>query len=63
MSEMIWKPLGAERSAYITLDRFGAPICAGGICATVRDLARVGQMIVQGGARGGAQMQFLSARR
>ena len=56
MSELIWEPLGAERSAYITLDRFGAPFCGGGVCATVRDLARVGQMIVQGGARGGTQI-------
>lgn len=41
-SELLWKPIGAERSAYITVDRLGAPRCAGGFCATVRDLARVG---------------------
>ena len=56
MSELIWKPLGAERSAYITVDRLGAPRCAGGFCATVRDLARVGQLIAQGGSRGSAQI-------
>ena len=56
MSELLWKPLGADRSAYITVDRLGAPRCAGGICATVRDLARVGQLIAQGGARDGAQV-------
>ena len=49
MSERLWKPLGAERSAYITVDRLGAPRCAGGMCATLRDLARVGQMMVEGG--------------
>jgi hypothetical protein len=49
MSELLWKPLGAERSAYITVDRLGAPRCAGGMCATTRDLARVGQLIVEGG--------------
>src|SRR5438477_9008509 len=38
------EPLGAERSAYITVDRFGGPRCSGGFCATVRDLARVGQL-------------------
>ena len=54
MSELIWKPMGAGGSAYITVDRLGAPRCAGGLCATVRDLARVGQLIVQGGARGRA---------
>jgi hypothetical protein len=52
MSELIWKPMGAARSAYITVDRLGAPRCAGGMCVTARDLARVGQLIVDGGRRG-----------
>ena len=56
ISELIWKPMGAGGSAYITVDRLGAPRCAGGLCATVRDLARVGQLIVQGGARGRAEI-------
>ena len=56
MSELIWKPMGAGGSAYITVDRLGAPRCAGGLCATVRDLARVGQLIVEGGARGRAEI-------
>ena len=49
MSELLWQPLGAERSAYITVDRLGAPRCAGGMCTTLRDLARVGQLVVEGG--------------
>jgi CubicO group peptidase (beta-lactamase class C family) len=48
MSELVWRPIGAERSAYITVDRLGAPRCAGGMCATARDLARVGQALVEG---------------
>ncbi len=52
MSELLWRPLGAARSAYITVDRLGAPRCAGGVCMTVRDLARVGLLLVQEGARG-----------
>jgi CubicO group peptidase (beta-lactamase class C family) len=48
MSELVWKPIGAERSAYITVDRLGAPRCAGGMCTTARDLARVGQAMVDG---------------
>ena len=56
MSELLWKPIGATRSAYITVDRLGAPRCAGGVCATVGDLARIGQLLVQGGARGSAQI-------
>ena len=51
MSTLLWKPIGAQSSAYITVDRFGAPRCAGGICTTTRDLARVGQLIVQNGVR------------
>lgn len=56
MSRLVWQPLGAERSAYITVDRLGAPRCAGGFCATARDLARVGQLVVQGGKRGARQV-------
>src|SRR5699024_11061543 len=49
MSELIWAPMGAERPAYITLDRLGAPRAAGGVCCTTRDLARVGQLLVENG--------------
>ena len=47
MSEQLWKPIGAERSAYITVDRLGAPRTAGGMCVTARDLARVGQWMIE----------------
>jgi CubicO group peptidase (beta-lactamase class C family) len=56
MSELIWKPMGAERDAYITVDRLGAPRCAGGVCATVRDLARLGQLMLEDGSRGSTQI-------
>lgn len=56
MSELLWKPMGAARGAYITVDRLGAPRCAGGVCCTVRDLARVGQLMVEGGVRGVRQV-------
>jgi CubicO group peptidase (beta-lactamase class C family) len=49
MSELVWKPAGAERSAYITVDRLGAPRCAGGMCVTLRDLARVGVWVLEQG--------------
>jgi CubicO group peptidase (beta-lactamase class C family) len=47
MSERVWKKAGTERSAYITLDRLGAPRCAGGMCVTLRDLVRVGQWLIE----------------
>jgi CubicO group peptidase (beta-lactamase class C family) len=56
MSELIWQPMGAADSAYLTIDRLGASRCAGGICTTTRDLARVGQLIADGGARGTRQI-------
>lgn len=49
VSKLIWKPAGAERSAYVTVDRLGAPRCAGGMCATLRDLARVGLWVLEQG--------------
>ncbi len=56
MSELLWRPMGAAHSAYITVDRLGAPRCAGGLCTTAMDLARVGQLLVAGGKRGERQV-------
>ncbi len=47
MSELLWQRIGAEYGAYITVDRLGAPRCAGGMCVAVRDLARVGQWMIE----------------
>lgn len=49
VSEHIWRRIGAERDAYITVDRLGAPRCAGGLCATARDLARLGLIMAESG--------------
>ena len=46
----IWQPMGAEFDAYITLDRLGAPVVCGGLCVTLRDLARFGQLQLERGA-------------
>ncbi|MBK0393970.1 serine hydrolase domain-containing protein [Ramlibacter algicola] len=56
VSDTLWKPIGAERDAYITVDRFGAPRCAGGFCATPRDMARLGRLFVTGGRQGSEQV-------
>ncbi len=56
VSELLWRPMGAARSAYITVDRLGAPRCAGGFCATTRDLARLGLLLAEGGAHAGKQI-------
>jgi CubicO group peptidase (beta-lactamase class C family) len=56
VSETLWQPIQAERDAYITVDRFGAPRCAGGFCATPRDMARIGRLFVTAGRHGDAQV-------
>lgn len=56
VTELLWKPMGAEYDAYITVDRLGAPRCAGGVCTTTRDLARLGQLFIEGGRQGGRQV-------
>lgn len=57
LSEYIWKPMGAQDPAWMTLDAAGAPRCTGGLCATTRDLARLGQWLLDahqdGSAAGG----------
>jgi CubicO group peptidase (beta-lactamase class C family) len=53
ISELIWKPMGAESGASITLDRSGAPRAAGGFGCTLRDMARFGECMRACGAVGG----------
>ena len=48
ISELVWAPIGAERDAEITCDGVGAAIHDGGMCATARDLARFGAMLLGG---------------
>ena len=45
----LWQPMGAERSAYVTVDRKGAARTAGGICVLPRDLLRFGELVRTGG--------------
>ncbi len=52
ISEVLWKPMRAERPALMTLDGNGAPRAAGGLCATARDFARIGQLLIDGGRSG-----------
>lgn len=56
LAELLWQPIEAERDAYITVDRFGAPRAAGGFCAVPRDMARLGRLFVTGGRVGNLQV-------
>jgi len=56
LSERIWRPLGAERGAFYTVDSIGTPFASGGFNATLRDMARLGQMMLDGGRVGNTQV-------
>lgn len=53
LSEYLWGPLGAEADADLVTDSLGAPLADGGLCVTLRDLARFGQMQLDEGSVGG----------
>jgi CubicO group peptidase (beta-lactamase class C family) len=55
-SRDILAPCGAVHEAYISLDTFGAPRVSGGLCITIHDLLRIGQMVCDGGCFAGQQI-------
>lgn len=55
-SDLLWKPLGAKNHALVSVDGAGTARSAGGVCVTARDLARVGQMLLDGGIANGRQV-------
>lgn len=56
LSTHLWQKMGAEFDAYVTVDRFGAPRSAGGICCSLRDLGRFGELMRRGGNVAGVQV-------
>ncbi|MCF7751388.1 beta-lactamase family protein [Bacillus subtilis subsp. subtilis] len=56
LSERIWRRLGAEQDAYYTVDSTGTPFAGGGFNAGLRDLARLGQLLLQDGRGNGEQI-------
>ena len=49
MSERIWSKMGAEQDAYYTVDSIGTPFAGGGFNAGLRDMARLGQVLLDDG--------------
>ena len=45
LSRLIWQPMHMAQEACVTVDRHGAPRTAGGICVSLGDLARFGEMM------------------
>jgi CubicO group peptidase (beta-lactamase class C family) len=55
-SERLWKPMGAELDAYMTVDAKGIPFAGGGLSAGLRDLGRLGLLVLNEGALGGQRL-------
>lgn len=56
LSDRIWRKMGAEQDAYITVDAKGTSFAGGGLSAGLRDLARVGLLILNGGELNGQRL-------
>ncbi|KHO66551.1 serine hydrolase domain-containing protein [Pseudomonas flexibilis] len=56
LSERVWSRLGAEQDAYISVDASGTPFAGGGMNAGLRDLARFGELMRNGGRHNGQQV-------
>lgn len=55
-SERLWRPMGAEQDAYQTVDGQGVPFAGGGITAGLRDLGRLGLLMLRGGEIDGRRL-------
>jgi len=53
VSTRLWQPMGAEYAADVTVDGHGNAMADGGVCCTLRDLARFGRLMLEGGRRDG----------
>jgi CubicO group peptidase (beta-lactamase class C family) len=49
ISALVWAPMGAEYDARLLHDGLGTAVHDGGLCATARDVARFGQLLLDGG--------------
>jgi CubicO group peptidase (beta-lactamase class C family) len=56
LREKLWDPCGMEDDAFFSVDGTGMEGAAGGLCATLRDYAKFGQLFLEMGARGGRQI-------
>ena len=50
ISDRLWRRMGAEQDAYLTVDGKGIPFAGGGMSAGLRDLGRIGLIMLGGGA-------------
>ncbi|WP_436399380.1 serine hydrolase domain-containing protein [Roseobacter sp. S98] len=55
-SERLWRRMGVEQDAYQTVDGKGVPFAGGGITAGLRDLGRLGQLMLNKGELNGTRL-------
>jgi len=56
LSDRIWRRMGAEQDAYFTVDALGTPFAGGGLSAGLRDLGRIGQLMLNEGIMNGERL-------
>ncbi len=56
LSERIWSRMGAEQDAYMTVDGKGTPFAGGGLSAGLRDLGRIGLLMLNEGEINGKRL-------
>ena len=56
MSERIWRPMGAQDDAEYSVDSQRTAFAAGGLSSTLRDVARFGELVRNGGRVEGRQV-------
>lgn len=55
-SERLWSRMGAEQDAYMTIDGLGVPFAGGGLTAGLRDLGRIGLLMLNEGVINGERL-------
>ena len=55
-SDKLWRRMGAEQDAYQTIDGLGVPFAGGGLSAGLRDLGRIGLLMLNGGVINGTRL-------
>lgn len=56
VQQRIWSRIGAENDAYVCVDDYETPYACAGLGMTLRDLARFGRMILDGGRSQGREV-------
>ena len=56
LSKRIWSKMGAEQDGYMTVDSKGTPFAGGGLSAGLRDLGRIGLLMLSGGEINGIRL-------